>query len=76
MKPVPFLCKKDHITLGRFLKAINAVQSGGEVKTLLYIGAVMVNDVMETKRGRKLYNGDIVSILEKEWVIVAENPPE
>ena len=59
----------DHITLGQFLKASNLVQSGGEAKTILIMGAVMVNDATETRRGRKLRHGDVVRFGRDVWQI-------
>ena len=58
--PQPFEFKGDYITLGQFLKATDQVQSGGEVKNILSAGAVLVNGTTETRRGRKLRQGDIV----------------
>ena len=51
-----------HIKLDNFLKAINAVSSGGEAKILIRSGDVKVNGEVELRRGRKLYPGDIVDI--------------
>ena len=49
-----------HIKLDSFLKAINAVSSGGEAKVLIIAGEVRVNGEIELRRGRKLYPGDSV----------------
>jgi ribosome-associated protein len=50
------------IKLDSFLKAINAVSSGGEAKHLISTGEVLVNGEIETRRGRKLFPGDQVKI--------------
>jgi ribosome-associated protein len=48
------------IKLDSFLKAVNAVSSGGEAKILIGEGLVSVNGAVETRRGRKLYPGDSI----------------
>jgi ribosome-associated protein len=52
----------DYIKLDSFLKGVNAVCSGGEAKILILAGKVRVNGVVEVRRGRKLYPGDLVAI--------------
>ena len=49
-----------YIKLDSFLKAVNAVSSGGEAKILITDGQVLVNGEAELRRGRKLYPGDRV----------------
>lgn len=66
-----FTYQGDHITLGQFLKACNLAQSGGEAKEVLSAGAVRVNGETETRRGRKLRQGDIVLFGHAEWQLVA-----
>jgi ribosome-associated protein len=51
------------IKLDQFLKWVGAVQTGGEAKLLIQAGKVKVNDEIETRRGRKLVEGDRVSAL-------------
>ena len=50
------------ITLGQALKASDLVESGGEAKILIQAGEVLVNGEIETRRGRKLQDGDVVEI--------------
>lgn len=50
------------IQLDQFLKLKGAVQSGGEAKHLIQSGEVTVNGEVETRRGRKLHQGDKVSV--------------
>ena len=52
--------------LDQFLKWKNLVSSGGEAKILIKSGSVIVNDVVETRRGRKLNKGDKVIFLKNE----------
>jgi ribosome-associated protein len=50
------------IKLDQFLKWQQLAQTGGEAKFLIQSGAVQVNDVLETRRGRKLIEGDLVKV--------------
>jgi ribosome-associated protein len=50
------------ITLGQALKATNVVGTGGEAKVLIQAGEVRVNGEVETRRGRKLREGDVVEV--------------
>jgi ribosome-associated protein len=59
----------DSIKLDQFLKWIGAAQTGGEAKFLIQDGEVKVNDKVETRRGRKLFEGDRVSIDGKTIVV-------
>jgi len=52
----------DTITLGQFLKWANVVQTGGSAKVLIQQGLVSVNGKIETQRGKKLKENDIVSV--------------
>ena len=56
-----------YIKLDSFLKAVNAVSSGGEAKILITDGKVLVNGEVELRRGRKLYPGDRVMAGGKEY---------
>lgn len=57
-----FKISGEFITLHRLLKAARWIQSGGEAKTVIQLGEVVVNGEVETRRGRKLRTGDTV-----EW---------
>jgi len=52
----------DGTTLGQALKVASLVGSGGEAKVLIQAGEVLVNGEVETRRGRKLENGDVVEV--------------
>ena len=49
-------------TLGQALKAATLVGSGGEAKILIQAGEVSVNGEVETRRGRRLEEGDVVEV--------------
>jgi hypothetical protein len=50
------------IRLGQFIKLASLVETGGEAKEMISTGHVMVNGRVETRRGRMLYYGDVVTI--------------
>ncbi len=52
----------EYIKLDSFLKAINAMASGGEAKQAIQEGFVRVNGEVEKRRGRKLRPGDRVDV--------------
>jgi len=66
MKECDFMEKinisSDYITLGQFIKFANIVSSGGMVKAILNEKTIHVNDVLEARRGKKLYPGDKIVI--------------
>lgn len=60
---------EDFIKLDQFLKVTDVAQSGGEAKVLIRSGEVSVNGEMELRRGRKLYNQDIVTVDEVSFTV-------
>jgi ribosome-associated protein len=52
----------EYVTLGQMLKMTDAISSGGMSKWFLSENEVLVNDEVEVRRGRKLRDGDLVSI--------------
>jgi len=50
------------IRLGQFLKLADLIEVGGDAKVLLADDAVRVNGEPETRRGRQLVRGDVVSV--------------
>ena len=57
--------RDEFIKLGQALKAAGFVDSGVEAKEVITDGLVLVNGEVDTRRGRKLYEGDIVSFEDK-----------
>ena len=53
--------RDEYIKLGQALKAAGLVDSGAEAKEVITEGAVRVNGETDTRRGRKLYAGDIIT---------------
>lgn len=50
------------IKLDQFLKWAGAAQTGGEAKLMIQGGEVIVNGTTETRRARKLVEGDSVMV--------------
>lgn len=50
----------EFIKLGQLLKKAGLVSSGVEAKEVIQNGEVTVNGETDTRRGRKLYEGDVV----------------
>lgn len=67
--PVPVPIAEEPIRLGQFLKLANLAQDGLEAKTLILQGDVRVNQVVESRRGRKLIHGDRVTIHGVQYVV-------
>lgn len=58
--------RDEYIKLGQALKAANLVEDGVEAKLVIQDGLVKVNNEVDIRRGRKLYDGDVVSFDGKE----------
>jgi ribosome-associated protein len=54
--------REDSIRLGQLLKLADLVDNGAAAKELMVQGAVSVNGVTETRRGRRLAKGDVVTL--------------
>ena len=50
----------EFIKLGQALKAAGLVDSGVEAKEVIQSGLVMVDGEIDTRRGRKLFGGELV----------------
>ena len=53
--------KDEFIKLGQALKKAGLVESGVDAKFFIQDGQVKLNGETEIQRGKKLYNGDVVS---------------
>jgi ribosome-associated protein len=54
--------REDSIRLGQFLKLADLIDNGAEAKPLMIQGLVSVNGEVETRRGRQLRRGDVVTL--------------
>ena len=62
----------EFITLGQLLKYADVLQSGGEVKIFLSENQVWVNQILENRRGRKLFPGDKIDINRQTLLVIAK----
>lgn len=53
--------RDDFIKLGQALKLAGMVGSGVDAKFVIQDGLVKVNGLVETQRGKKLHEGDIIT---------------
>ena len=60
--------------LDQFIKSRGIVQSGGEAKLLIRSSRISVNGMVETRRGRKLNDGDQI-VFDNETYIVSNSDP-
>ncbi len=59
----------EFIKLDQAMKFANIVENGAFAKDVILDGAVRVNGDVETRRGKKLYDGDRFSFDGEEFVI-------
>lgn len=57
------MVEEKHIKLGDFLKLKGMAESGGHAKIMIQSGAVRVNGITETRRGRKLRVKDMIMVI-------------
>lgn len=63
----------DYVTLGQFLKIADIISSGGEAKIFLAENEVIINGEVDNRRGRKLRDGDKVSVRGQDYLVVNDN---
>ena len=68
--------RDDTIRLGQFLKLANLIETGAEAKPLVAEGAVQVNGEVETRRGRQLVKGDVVTLAGQSARVADEGSPD
>ena len=59
----------EFIKLDQLLKWANFTGSGVEAKMFIQNGEVKVNDAVETRRGKKIYDGDVVEFAGEKVVV-------
>ncbi|MDD5866936.1 MAG: RNA-binding S4 domain-containing protein [Lachnospiraceae bacterium] len=62
----------DFIRLGQAMKKAGCVGSGLDAKIMIQDGQVQVNGDTETRRGRKLVEGDIFTFEDESYQVVRE----
>lgn len=54
--------KTEYIKLDQLLKYTAIASTGGIAKEMILNGEVLVNDVIELRRGKKIYKSDVVKV--------------
>jgi ribosome-associated protein len=67
------MSESEFIKLDQFLKYVGAAQTGGHAKLLIQDGEVWVNGAVETRRGRKLVQGDRVTLMRQTFEVDLKN---
>lgn len=62
--------KDEFIKLGQLLKLVGLVDSGLDAKVVIMDGKVKVNGVTDTRRGKKVLPGDIVTFDGNELKVI------
>jgi ribosome-associated protein len=57
------------IQLDHFLKFIGVVDTGGQAKMIIQGGEVFLNGELETRRKKKLVDGDIVEVYGDSFLV-------
>ncbi|WP_035446067.1 S4 domain-containing protein YaaA [Atopobacter phocae] len=63
---------KEFMTLQQLLKYINVIGSGGQAKWFLKDHAVLLNGEFENRRGKKLYPGDTIELVDIGIYLIRE----
>ncbi|CAH0529902.1 RNA-binding S4 domain-containing protein [Vibrio hippocampi] len=63
------------IELYKLFKVANLVGGGGEAKHFIAEGYVAVNGELETRKRRKMYDGDFFEFNQEYYVMVCDEPP-
>lgn len=61
--------KSEYITLGQFLKFVSIIDCGSYAKQFLLENKVLINNLPDNRRGRKIYPGDIVKVFNKQYEV-------
>lgn len=64
--------KDEFIKLGQALKLAGLVSNGVDAKFVIQDGEVKLNGEVETRRGKKVYNGDVIEYDGSQVKIVNE----
>jgi ribosome-associated protein len=75
-EPFDVPIRDQSIRLGQFLKLANLVESGSEAKPVIVAGEVSVNGEVETRRGRQLVMGDVVTLGPQSARVSDEGVPD
>lgn len=61
--------KTEYIKLDQFLKFVGIAENGGHAKDIIITEEIFVNDELEKRRGRKIYSGYTIKVLNEIYSI-------
>lgn len=56
------IIKTEFIKLQQLLKLTGVINQGSDIKLYIKENKIMVNDIISTERGKKIYHGDVVMV--------------
>ena len=62
--------KTEYITLGQFLKFSGIITNGCEAKVFIENNNIFIDDILEKRRGRKIYKNSLIKVEEKVYKII------
>ena len=62
--------RDEFIKLGQALKLAGVVEDGVEAKYAIHDGLVQVNGEVDQRRGRKVYEGDVITFEDQEIKVI------
>ena len=69
LKSIKLRDGEDFITLGVLLKIAGIIDTGGQAKIFLSENSALINGEEDNRRGRKLYHGDKIVVLNQSFII-------
>ena len=70
MKNLEIKIRDEFIKLGQALKLAGVVKDGVEAKYAIQDGLVKVNGEVDERRGRKVYEGDVITFEDQEIKVI------
>lgn len=58
------------IRLGQALKLANVVEDGVDARDVIISGSILVNGQTETRRGRQLFAGDVITVAQLDLDLI------
>lgn len=66
------IIRDDMIRLGQALKLANVVEDGVDARDVISAGDVQVNGETETRRGRQVHAGDVITLVQLDVELIIE----
>jgi len=66
------LIRDEMIRLGQALKLANVVEDGVDARDVIIGGDILVNGQTETRRGRQLFAGDVITVAQLDLDVVID----